>query len=101
MTNVVELVDIAMVGRLGQRAVAAVGYAAQCVQLLRTLLTSLGVACLALVARGAGAGQAERTRQMLSASLLVSMAVAACGVASGALMPRQVLASLHAEPDII
>ncbi|HEY6557787.1 MAG TPA: MATE family efflux transporter, partial [Polyangiaceae bacterium] len=46
MTNAVELVDIAIVGRLGQQSVAAVGYAAQCAQLLRTLLVSVGAGCL-------------------------------------------------------
>ena len=101
MTNAVELVDIAIVGRLGQKSVAAVGYAAQCAQLLRTLLVSVGAGCLALVARAVGARETERARGILGASVVVSLALAVFGVTAGVVMPEALLASLHAEPDVI
>lgn len=101
LTNAVELIDIAIVGRLGQKAVAAVGYAAQCAQLLRTLLLAVGAGCLALVARAVGAANREHARKMLSGSMLVSGAVALFGAGLGAAFPERLLLSLHAERDVI
>ena len=101
MTNAVELVDIAIVGRLGQASVAAVGYAAQCAQLLRTLLISVGAGCLALVARSVGARDPARARKVLSASTLVSLLIAGLGVTLGLAVPEQLLSALHAEPEVI
>jgi putative MATE family efflux protein len=101
MTNAVELVDIAIVGRLGQQSVAAVGYAAQCAHLLRTLLVSVGAGCLALVARNVGRRDPERARKVLSASTLVSLSIAGLGVTLGLALPERLLSALHAEPEVI
>jgi putative MATE family efflux protein len=101
MTNAVELIDIAIVGRLGPKSVAAVGYAAQCAQLLRTLLLSVGAGSLALVARAVGGGEQARARHMLSGALAVSFGIALFGAALGAALAEQLLSALHAEPEVI
>jgi putative MATE family efflux protein len=101
LTNAVDLVDIAIVGRLGQKAVAAVGYAAQCAQLLRTLLLAVGAGCLALVARAVGAAERDHARNMLNGSLLLSVVVALFLGGLGAIFPEQLLHALHAEDDVV
>ena len=49
LLNVVGLVDIAMVGRLGAEKVAAVGYATQFSQLSQSVLYAVGFATVALM----------------------------------------------------
>jgi len=72
LANVVGLVDIAMVGRLGQDATAAVGYATQFHFLSQSVLLAVGFACTALMTRAIGAGDPRRARGALGASLLVA-----------------------------
>ena len=72
LLNVVGLVDIAMVGRLGAENVAAVGYATQFFQLSQAVLFAVGFACVALMANAIGAGRPERARRALAAALIVS-----------------------------
>jgi hypothetical protein len=56
LLNAVSLIDIAMVGRLGSDAVAAVGYATQFFFLSQSVLFAVGFACVALMARAIGGG---------------------------------------------
>ena len=56
MANMVGLIDIAMIGRLGTESLAAVGYATQFLFLAQSILFSVGIACVALMARAIGAG---------------------------------------------
>ncbi len=74
LLNVVGLVDIAMVGRLGAERVAAVGYATQFFHLSQSVLFAVGFACVALMANAIGAGRPARAREALAAALTV-----ACG----------------------
>ena len=92
LANAVSLIDIAMVGRLGPDAVAAVGYATQFFFLSQSLLFAVGFACVALMARAIGAGDPDRARHALAAS--VGVAVAATLVRDGgrARRPRRAAA---------
>ena len=76
LLNVVGLVDIAMLGRLGSDAVAAVGYASQLFHLSQSVLFAVGFACVALMAHAIGAGDMARARAALGAALIVSVAAA-------------------------
>src|SRR6478735_8952128 len=69
VVNVVDVIDVALVGRLGRQTVAAWRYAAQCVHLVETLVQSVGIGCVALVARATGARDAARARASLAASV--------------------------------
>jgi hypothetical protein len=64
LVTAVSLVDIAMVGRLGANAVAAVGYATQFFFLSQSVLFAVGFACVALMARATagwvGSGRSRR-----------------------------------------
>ncbi len=101
LLNVVSLVDIAMVGRLGSTAVAAVGYATQLFFLSQSVLFAVGFACVALMARAIGAGERDAARRALAASLLVSIAAALAlnGIMIGGAEP--IVGLLGAEPDVV
>ena len=62
VVNLVDIVDVGLVGRLGRQNVAAWGYAAQCVNLVETLIVSVGIGAVALIARAVGARDPGRAR---------------------------------------
>jgi len=97
----VSLVDIAMVGRLRPDDVAAVGYATQFFFLSQSVLLAVGFACVALMARAIGAGDRDRARRALAASLEVALVSAAIVIVAVLAAPRPLLALLGAEPAVI
>ena len=97
----VGLVDIAMVGRLGADAVAAVGYATQFFFLSQSLLFAVGIACVALMARAIGGGDTARARHAFAASLCVAVLAALLVVALILAAPRAILRFLGAEEAVI
>src|SRR5580698_6227801 len=101
VVNLVDIVDVALVGRLGRQTVAAWGYATQCVNLVETLIQAVGIACVALVARAIGARNPGRARRVLAASMFVSESVAVAGSLVALLAPRAVLRWLDASPEVI
>jgi putative MATE family efflux protein len=101
LVSAVSLVDIAMVGRLGPDAVAAVGYASQFFNLAQAVLFAIGTACVALMARAIGAGDRPRARIALAASLLVALGTALVFLAIILAAPRWYLRALGAEPAVI
>ena len=101
LITAVALADIAMVGRLGSHAVAAVGYATQFFFMTQSSLFAVGFACVALMARAIGAGDAARARASLGACLWVGVATAALVCGAALVAPRTILGWLNAEPDVI
>jgi putative MATE family efflux protein len=101
VVNLVDIVDVRLVGPLGRQTLAAWGYATQCVNLVETLLVSVGIGTVALMARALGARDASRARQALAGSLLVALVVAGLGMLLAALLPREILSLLDAKPDVI
>jgi putative MATE family efflux protein len=101
VVNLVDIVDVALVGRLGRPTVAAWGYATQCINLVETLIQAVGIACVALVARAIGARNPARARRALAASMFVSESVAVAGSLVALLAPRAVLRWLDASPEVI
>ena len=101
LASAVGLIDIAMVGRLGRDAVAAVGYTTQFLWLIQSVLFAIGMACVALMARAMGGGEPARAREALRASLAVAVAVAAAFTALVLGAPRALLGLLQAEPSVV
>jgi putative MATE family efflux protein len=101
LVTVVQLVDIAMVGRIGPQAQAAVGYAGQFFNLAQAALFAIGFACVALMARAIGAGNPARARSALAGSLVLAVLVALAFAAGILAAPRVVLRWLSASPDVI
>jgi putative MATE family efflux protein len=101
LASVVGIADIAMVGRLGATAQAAVGYAAQLFFLAQSALFALSFACVALMARAIGGGRPADARRALAASLIVAVAGALVLFAAIAAHPVPLLRRLAAEPAVI
>ncbi len=100
VVNLVDIVDVALVGRLGRETVAAWGYATQCINLVETLIQAVGIACVALVARAIGARDLGRARRALAGSMLVSETVALAGFLLALLIPKTILGWLDATPQV-
>ncbi|HKA15026.1 MAG TPA: MATE family efflux transporter, partial [Myxococcota bacterium] len=100
LLNVVGLIDIAMVGRLGAEKVAAVGYATQFSQLAQSVLFAVGFATVAMMAHAIGAGDPQRARRSLAAALQVSVGTAAMLTAILLAVPGAMLAMLGADPAV-
>lgn len=99
--NVVSLVDIAMLGRLGAPAMAAAGYTQQFYFLSSSVLFAVGFACVALMSRAIGSKDASRARHALGASLLISV-LAALALVLVVLLPAVTwLELLGAEPGVV
>ncbi|MFQ5418222.1 MAG: MATE family efflux transporter, partial [Myxococcota bacterium] len=101
LANAVSLIDIAMVGRLGPEAVAAVGYATQFFFLSQSLLFAIGFSCVALMARAIGAGDPARARGALAASMGVAVAAALVIMAVVLAAPEALLRALGAEEAVV
>jgi Na+-driven multidrug efflux pump len=98
LLNVVGLIDIAMVGRLGAEKVAAVGYATQFSQLSQSVLYAVGFATVALMSHAIGARDPARARHSLAAALMVSVGTASVLTTILLASPRAMLAALGADP---
>jgi putative MATE family efflux protein len=101
LASAVSLIDIAMLGRLGPNALAAVGYVTQFFWLSHAVLMAVGVAGVALMARALGAGDAARARAALGGCLAVAIGVSTliAGIVLSA--PRPILGLLNATPEVI
>jgi len=101
VVNLVDIVDVGLLGHLGRQSLAAWGYATQCVNLVETLLVSVGIGAVALMARAIGAGDLDRARRALAGSMLVASTVSGIGLALVIAVPTQLLGLLDARPEVI
>jgi putative MATE family efflux protein len=101
LASAVSLIDIAMLGRLGPNALAAVGYVTQFFWLSHAVLMAVGVAGVALMARALGAGDPARARAALGGCLAVALGVSATIAAIVLSAPRPILGLLNATPEVI
>ena len=74
LATLLQYVDTAMVGQLGEQATAAVSVTTTINWLIGSLSGALGVAVLALISRAYGAGEKERMRTLSSQVMLVTLA---------------------------
>lgn len=98
--NAVEIVDIAMVSRLGRDSLAAVGYAAQYMHLVVTLVESVAIAAVALIARAVGAGERQRARAAFAAALSLAFGIAGLATLAVWVLPELLLGALGSEPAV-
>ena len=72
--SLVQLVDTALVGHLGEDALAGVRLAGQIFWFSQAGMVAVGVGCTAIVARYVGAGEPERATQTVRNALLMALA---------------------------
>lgn len=102
LLNGINLADVMMLGRLGARSLAAVGYASQCLFVVQSSMVAIGTACVAMMARALGAGNEARARSALASNLLVGLGCFAAPVMALSLLhPRTLLGALAAPADVM
>ena len=90
-----------MVGHISSQALTAVGYATQFFFLVQSVLLAIGFACVALMARAIGAGDVERARRALLASIEIATVTAVALVVAILTAPHTLLELLGATPAIV
>ncbi len=101
LSTLVQFVDTAMVGGLGEVAIAATGLSNSPVMLLNGLFAALGVGGTALVARFIGAGDVESANKVAQQSLLVGMALALVFTVLMLLFAPVIPTLMGAEPEVV
>ncbi|MCR4402570.1 MAG: MATE family efflux transporter [Firmicutes bacterium] len=101
LQTLTQVVDMAMVGRLGASAIAAVGLSMQPLFLGQGVFMGLSVGTTALVARFTGAQDRRMAARTNHQSFLVSM-ILAIGMSAGVYAyARDIVGLMGAEPDVI
>ncbi len=96
-----QMVDMAMVGRLGQAAIAAVGLSFRPLFVGQAIFLGLGVATTAMVARFIGAKDRERAIIAAEQSMLTTSVLALALAAFGYFFARQITLFMGAEADVV
>ncbi|MBQ3889420.1 MAG: MATE family efflux transporter, partial [Clostridia bacterium] len=88
LSTLLQYVDTAMVGQLGEKATASVSVTQTVSWLIGSIPAALSVGVIALIARAVGSGDGERIRKMAGQTvLLVLGSGVAIGAACAALSP--------------
>ncbi|NCE63146.1 MATE family efflux transporter [Pseudoflavonifractor sp. 524-17] len=88
LATLLQYVDTAMVGQLGEQATAAVSVTTTVTWLVNSISGAVGMAVLALIARSVGAGERDRVARLSQQALFLAAACGLiCGGASMALSP--------------
>lgn len=101
LQTLAQMVDMAMVGRLGQAAIAAVGLSFRPMFVGQAIFLGLGVATTALVARFIGAKDEDAATKAAAQSLLTSSALALALAAFGFYFAREITLFMGAQDDVI
>lgn len=101
LQTLAQMVDMAMVGRLGQAAIAAVGLSFRPMFVGQAIFLGLGVATTALVARFIGAGDRKMATRAAEQSLLTTSVLALALAAFGFFFARQITLFMGADADVI
>ena len=99
-TNAMGLIDTAMVGRLGDTALAGVGIGGQLFFLLLGVLLGLSASVQATVARRVGQNQLETTGLVLNAGIVLALPAALLLMGVGYLLMPAVLSMINNDPRV-
>lgn len=101
LATLVQFVDTAMVGSLGEVAIAAVGVSNSPMWLLNGMFAALGVGSTALVARFIGGKEIEKANKVAQQSLLMGVTLAFILTVLALMFAQVVPTLMGAEPDVI
>lgn len=99
--TVLQLITIAMVGRLGGTEIAAVGVAQQIMMIAQVLFMGLSVATTALVARAIGARRFARAEVVAKQSLLVGLVLSVVMGFAGYIFAEPIMSLMGSKPEVI
>ena len=100
LSQFVDVLDIAFVGRLGRDSVAAFGYAAQFQTLFLSVVMALGSGVVSVMSRRLGAGQERDARVVLAAAMIFVECFALLAAVVVMIWPRVLLGWLNAPDEI-
>jgi putative MATE family efflux protein len=100
LASAVSLIDIAMLGRLGTEALAAVGYATQYFQLAQAVLFAIGIAQVSMLARAIGSGDRRTARRLQGVFMALGAVACAVSVGAVAIAPRTLVLWLNATEEV-
>lgn len=100
-TNVMTLIDTAMVGQLGDPSLAGVGIGGQLFFLLLAISLGLAAGVQATVARRVGEGRLDLTGKVLNAGILLSMFVSVLLIALGYLSMPVLFSLINEDPLVV
>jgi putative MATE family efflux protein len=100
LENIATTVDLIMVGRLGAAEVAAVGIAGMIYWVLSALAIGLGVAAMAIVARGIGSGDRREASIALGQTLTLSVITSILVTILTILLAPAIFGLFNMEPDV-
>jgi putative MATE family efflux protein len=101
LQTLTQMVDMAMVGRLGQAAIAAVGLSFRPLFVGQAIFLGLGVATTALVARFIGAGDKDKATRAAQQSMLTTSVLALALAVFGFFLARQITVFMGAREEVI
>lgn len=101
LQTLVSLVDIKMVGALGQENIAAIGLANSAIFVVLMVMMGMTVGSTALVARYAGEKSKEKVQLVIQNSFLVSILLALVLTLGGTLLPSQILRWMGGEEIVV
>lgn len=101
LQSAVGIADIAMVGRLGPAAIAAIGLCNQIYMLALTIFAAVRTGVTVLVARLMGADDVQGATQAARQALLISMLISFVLAALGLLFPAAGMRFLGASEDVV
>lgn len=101
LQTLAQMVDMAMVGRLGQAAIAAVGLSFRPLFVGQAIFLGLGVATTAMVARFIGAQDREQATIAAEQSMLTTSILALALALFGFFFARQITLFMGAGPDVV
>ncbi len=101
LQTLAQMVDMAMVGRLGQAAIAAVGLSFRPMFVGQAIFLGLGVATTALVARFIGAEDEDTATKAAAQALLTTSVLALVLAVCGFFFAREITLFMGAKDDVI
>ncbi|MGI6357246.1 MAG: MATE family efflux transporter [Bacillota bacterium] len=101
LQTLAQIVDMAMVGRLGQASIAAVGLSFRPLFVGQAIFLGLGVATTAMVARFIGAGEKDNASLTAEQALLTTSVLALALASFGWFFAKQITLFMGAEGDVI
>ena len=101
LMTLVQVVNMAMLGRLGASAIAASGLSFQPFMLVSNTFMGLSVGTTALVARFIGAGDAKKASATLQQSMLLGIILGAVVTLIGLFFAAPVVRIMRPQPDVL
>ena len=101
LQSVVDAADMAMVGRVGAAAVAAVGLSNQISMIATSVFDAIRVGTTSVVARRIGAGRYDDAQKTLRQSLLIAGAIGIVAFLVFSVYAAGSLRLMGAEPDVV